>query len=146
MQRSSTHPDDFLASLPEAVRADMITLDAVLASAFAGDERSLWEGTFWGGTEQRIIGYGAYRHVGRSGASGDWFVVGLAAQKNYLSLYANAVEDGEYIGKRYAVRLGTVKAGSANLRFRRASDVDLDVLRELATRARELTTAGTSAG
>ena len=137
MERSKISPDEFLASLPDDVRDDMSTLDGVIAEAFAGDERVLWEGKFWGGTQQNIIGYGSYHYKGRSGAEGEWFVVGLAAQKNYLSLYVNATVEGQYVGKVYAPRLGKVKAGSANLQFKRAADLDLDVLRELATAARE---------
>ena len=63
--------------------------------------------------QQRIIGYGSYRYKGRSGAEGEWFVVGLAAQKNYLSLYVNAAAEGTPLPKLYAPRLGKVKAGSA---------------------------------
>jgi hypothetical protein len=142
MQRSETSPDDFLASLPYDTRAEMVAVDAALASAFEGEQRVLWEGPFWGGTQQRIIGYGSYRYRGRSGAEGDWFIVGLAAQKKYYSLYVNAAEDGEYLGQRYADRLGTVKAAKANVQFKRASDLDLAVLREMAARARELVRAG----
>lgn len=142
MDRSTTTPDAFLAELPDEIRADMVAVDAALADAFDGDERVLWEGPFWGGTQQRIIGYGAYHYRGRSGAEGEWFVVGLAAQKKYFSLYVNAAEDGEYLGQRYADRLGTVKAAKANIQFRRASDLDLDVVREMAVRARELMAAG----
>lgn len=139
MDRSKTTPDAFIASLPDGVREDIATLDGVISEAFAGEERTLWEGVFWGGTTQHIIGYGAYRYKGRSGAEGEWFKVGLAAQKNYLSLYVNAADDGQYLGKVYAPRLGKVKAGSANLQFKRASDVDLEVLGEMVRRARELT-------
>ena len=142
MQRSQTSPDEFLASLPKDTRAELVPVDQALASAFAGDERVLWEGPFWGGTQQNIIGYGTYHYRGRSGAEGEWFVVGLAAQKNYYSLYVNAAEDGAYLGERYADRLGTVKAKRANIQFKRASDLELDVLRELATRAREVMAAG----
>jgi len=138
MQRSSTSVDDHLASLPEPARTDLVELDARIAAVVAGHERALWEGTFWGGSEQRIIGYGAYRYVNRSGVEVDWFVVGLAAQKNYLSLYVNAAEDGSYLIKRYVDRLGKVKAGSANVTFKRLADVDLDVLVELVARARDL--------
>jgi hypothetical protein len=139
MQRSTTTPDQHIASLPDGVRDDVATLDATIARAMPGEERVLWEGRFWGGSDQRIIGYGAYTYLGRSGASGEWFVVGLAVQKNYLSLYVNAAEDGTYLGKLYAPRLGKVKAGSANLQFKRASDIDRGVLGEMVTRARELT-------
>ena len=138
MERSPTPPDEFLASLPDDSRADMIAVDEALAAAFAGDERVLWEGPFWGGTQQRIIGYGSYHYRGRSGAEGEWFVVGLAAQKNYFSLYVNATEYGTYLGESYASRLGKVKAKRANIQFKRAADLDLGVLREMAARAREL--------
>ena len=142
MDRSTTSADEHIASLPDGVREDIAALDAAISGVMAGEERVLWEGKFWGGTQQRIIGYGSYHYKGRSGAEGEWFVVGLAAQKNYLSLYINAAEDGQYLGKVYAPRLGKVKAGSANLQFKRASDLDLDVLRELVAKARELTPTG----
>ncbi|MGQ0609175.1 MAG: DUF1801 domain-containing protein [Chloroflexota bacterium] len=138
MQRSSTSADEYLASLPDPLRTDLLALDARIAEVMGGQERVLWDGVMWGGTEQRIIGYGAYRYVNRSGVEIDWFVVGLAAQKNHLSLYVNAAEDGSYLVKRYADRLGNVKAGSANVTFKRVADVDLDVLVELVARAREL--------
>lgn len=138
MERSTTPPDDYLASLPDDVREDMTALDAALSRVFAGHERVLWEGTFWGGSQQRIIGYGAYRYQGRSGASGEWFVVGLAVQKNYLSLYVSAADGGRYLVKQYADRLGKVKAGSANVTFKRLADIDLDVVVEMATRARDV--------
>jgi hypothetical protein len=140
MQKSTTTtPDEHIASLPDEVREDIATIDAAIADAMPGEERVVWEGKFWGGTDQRIIGYGSYHYKGRSGAEGEWFVVGLAVQKSYLSLYVNAAEDGTYLSERYGSRLGTVKAKRANIQFKRASDLDLDVLREMATRARELT-------
>lgn len=138
MERSTTTPDQHIASLPDGVREDMEALDGVIAEVFAGQERVLWEGPMWGGTHQQIIGYGAYRYQGRSGGEGEWFIIGLAVQKNYLSLYVNAADGGQSLGKAYAPRLGKVKAGSANLQFKRAADLDLDVLRELVVRAREL--------
>jgi hypothetical protein len=142
MDRSTTSPDEHIASLPDGVREDIATLDARISEVMAGQERVLWEGKFWGGSQQRIIGYGSYRYKGRSGAEGEWFVIGLAAQKNYLSLYVNAAEDGQYLGKAYAPRLGKVKAGSANLQFKRADDLDVDVLVEMVAKARDLTLAG----
>ena len=140
MQKSTTTtPDEHIASLPDDVRDDIRTLDAAITGAMPGEERVVWEGKFWGGADQRIIGYGSYHYKGRSGAEGEWFVVGLAAQKNYLSLYVNAADDGTYLSEVYGTRLGKVKAKRANIQLKRASDVDLDVLREMAARARELT-------
>lgn len=142
MQRSSTSPDDFIASLPDGVRDDIAMLDAQLSRIFEGHERVLWEGPMWGGTEQRIVGYGAYRQDGRRGAAVDWFVIGLAVQKAHLSLYVSAAEDGQYLAKRYADRLGKVKVGSANVTFKRLADLDLSVALEMAERARDLMITG----
>jgi hypothetical protein len=142
MDRSTTTPDEHIASLPDGVREDIATLDSRISQVMAGQERVLWEGVFWGGSQQRIIGYGSYRYKGRSGAEGEWFVVGLAAQKNYLSLYVSGAEGGTSLAKLYAPRIGKVKAGSANLQFRRAADLDLDVLKEMVAKARDLTPPG----
>jgi len=140
MQKSTTTtPDEHIASLPDDVRDDIATLDTAITTGMPGEERVVWEGKFWGGTDQRIIGYGSYHYRGRSGAEGEWFVMGLAAQKNYLSLYVNAAEDGTYLSEVYGTRLGKVKAKRANIQLKRASDVDLEVLGEMAARARELT-------
>lgn len=138
MQRSATSPDEHIASLPDGTRDEIETLDAELTRIFSGLERVLWEGPMWGGTEQRIIGYGAVQQVNRTGAAVDWFIVGLAVQKSHLSLYVSAVEDGQYLVKSYAGRLGKVKAGSANVTFKRLSDVELPILLEMAERARDL--------
>jgi hypothetical protein len=131
MERSTTSPDAYIESLSGGIREDAAALDTVIAGAMAGRERVLWEGVFWGGTEQRIIGYGALRATGSGGREVDWFVVGLARQKDYFSLYCNAVADGTYLVKALGPGLGKVKVGSANVTFRRAADIDLDALRAL---------------
>jgi hypothetical protein len=143
MERSTTTtPDEFIAGLPEGVRDDIATLDAVIAEEMQGTERVLWAGPMWGGTDQRIIGYGSQQYVNRSGTRVDWFVIGLAAQKNYLSLYVNAADSDGYILGRYADKLGKVKIGSANATFKRASDIDIAFLRQMVAEAR----AGMAAG
>ena len=142
MERSTTSPDAYIASLPDSVREDVAVIDATIAAVMSGEERVLWEGVMWGGTDQRIIGYGSQRYVNRSGQEVDWFLIGLARQKAHLSLYVNAADDGAYLGQRYADRLGTVKVGSASITFKRVADLDLPTLTEMLLRARELS-AGT---
>lgn len=136
MERSTTTPQAFLASLPDGIREDLQALDAAIAPVFAGDERVVWEGKFWGGTDQRIVGYGVWRYQGRSGASGEWFVVGIAAQKDHLSLYVNGAEDGQSLLKRYGKGLGKVKVGSGVATFKSLADIDLAAVVDIATRAR----------
>jgi hypothetical protein len=138
MQRTTTSPDDHLASLPDGVREDMTALDAAIARIFAGHERVLWAGVFWGGSQQRIIGYGDLRQKNSKGGVVEWFAVGLAAQKSYLSLYASVADEAGYLVPQYCDRLGKVKCSNANVTFKRLSDLDLPVVIEMVTRARDL--------
>jgi hypothetical protein len=138
MQVSDKTPDAYIAGLDDDVSEQIAALDVEIAQVMSGLERVLWEGRFWGGSEQHIIGYGRYRYTGRSGRSGEWFIVGLAAQKNYITVFVNAVDNGAYVAETYKDRLGKVKVGRSSVSFKRLTDVDIAVLTELVARAREL--------
>jgi hypothetical protein len=112
-------------------------VDAVLRKVMKGHSRVLWGGTFWGGSEQSIIGYGDYTYQRSDKKMVDWFILGLAPQKNYNSIYINASDDDGYLIQKYADRLGKVKVRSAAVTFKHADDLDLKVLEEVATLARD---------
>ena len=140
MQKTTTDPDGFLESLPDKVRPDMTTLDHEISAVMAGHPREMWEGTFWGGTDQRIIGYGDYTYTRSDKQRVDWFIVGLAMQKISIGVYLNAVENGKYVAETYGPALGKVKVGKSTISFKRLDDVDLDGLLELVARSRDLMT------
>ena len=138
MERTDRNIDDFLASLPEDSRTDMTAIHGVIAAEMDGLETVLYEGTFWGGSEQQIIGYGAQMFTRPNGTEVDWFIVGLALQKNYISLYVNAVEDGKYLSETRGKQLGKVKVGKASIGFSGAEAIDLDELADLVKTARRI--------
>ncbi len=115
----------------------MERVDAVLSKVMKGHSRVLWGGTFWGGTEQSIIGYGDLIYERPAKETVEWFVVGLAPQKNYNSIYINARDEDGYLIQRYADRLGKVKVRSAAITFKKADDIDLGLLEEIVTLARD---------
>ena len=141
MERTDTNPADFIASLPEDVRPDMERLDAGISAVMADHPKTMWEGTFWGGSDQTIIGYGDLKYDRPTGTV-EWFMVGLAPQKNYISVYVNAVGDGGYLAEEYADRLGKAKIGKAAISFKSIEDIDLDALLELVARAEEQLPSG----
>jgi hypothetical protein len=120
--------------------ADSIrALDAIIAEFPSGVTRELWEGILWGGTEQQIIGY---RHIviaRRGKPTVEWFVVGLARQKNHLSVYINASKDDKNLIQHYKGRLGKVKMGAAALNFASIESLELDAFRALLQDAARLT-------
>lgn len=138
MERTNRDIDEFLASLPEESRDDMMTLDKTISAEMKGMPKVLFEGTFWGGSEQEIIGYGAGDYTRPNGTTVDWFVVGLALQKNYISVYINAVEDRQYLSEKYGRDLGKVKVGKSSLSFASVDDIDLDKLSDLVGKARDI--------
>jgi hypothetical protein len=122
--------EEHINSLPEGVSGDLKAIDGLIGDVFSGEPRVLWEGKFWGGTDQEIIGYGDFTYQ-NSSKTVEWFKVGLAAQKNHISLYVNAVEDGEYLPRTYGDRLGKVKVGAASIAFKDLSAIDLGELRAM---------------
>ena len=106
MRKTRRRPDVYIRSLREDVRDDMTALDALLSKEMKGLPRVMWEDAMWGGTQQAIIGYGDYRSQRSDKIEVNWFVVGLTAQKKYLSVYVNAVEDGRYLAETFASELG----------------------------------------
>ena len=130
--------DEYLASLPEGVREDMTALDAVIGPVMAGLPRELYVGKFWGGSDQEIIGYGRVAYPRADGKEVEWFMVGLAKQKQYLSVYISAVEDGKYLSETSGPGLGKVKVGKSSISFKSVDDIDLEALGALVSRARGL--------
>jgi hypothetical protein len=138
MERTGRDIDAFLASLPDEVRADMTLLDSEISGVMAGLPRTLYEGKLWGGSDQEIIGYGVQRYRRSDKKEVEWFLVGLAQQKNYLSLYISAVEDRQYLSEKYGKDLGKVKVGKSSISFKSIEDIDLSKLTALLERAREI--------
>ena len=135
MQKTNRNPDDFLAEIDDAYRVDMIELDRRIAAAMPGAKRTLWEGRFWGGTEQNIIGYGDYAYTQSRGKVVDWFINGLALQKHYISVYIHAVENRKYLVEIHGKEVGKVKTGKSNISFRSLDDIDIDKLMALVERS-----------
>lgn len=85
-----------------------------------------------------IIGYGNYHYKSKSGRDGDWMIIGLASQKNYISLYICAVENGEYLAEKHKADLPKTSVGKSCIRFKHLEDVDMEVLKKLILKAESL--------
>jgi len=126
----------YIDSLPDELHQSIKHLDKIISEIMVGHSRVLWEGTLWGGTKQEIIGYGDYTINLSRGKKSEWFMVGLAIQKNYISIYVNAVEDGRYVAEKYRSELGKVKVGKSSISFKRLADLNMDTLQKVISIAR----------
>jgi hypothetical protein len=135
MEKSATTPAEFIESLPTDVRSDIEQLDTEISKVMSGHPKTMWEGKFWGGSDQNIIGYGDYTYRRSDGNIVEWFIVGLAPQKNSLSVYVNAADGDGYLVEQYADKLGKAKVGKASINFTSLDDINLDVLLKLIAKA-----------
>ena len=89
-----------------------------------------------------MLGYGPYHYKYASGREVDWFVVCLASQKNYISLYICTCDDGGYLVENNMERLGKVSTGKSCVRFKKLEDLNLKVAIELVKKASRLVKTG----
>lgn len=126
--------DDHIASLPEGRREAVQAVHDTVRTAAPELEATMWS--------DKIISYGTYHYRYASGREGDWFPIGLANNKAYVSLYICAADEDGYLAEQNAARLGKVSVGKSCIRFKQLEDIDLDVVAELSRRAADLVAAG----
>jgi Domain of unknown function (DU1801) len=119
--------EEHIDSLPEARRELIRSVHEIVREAAPELEMRMWGDKF--------IGYGAMHYRYASGREGEWFPIGLANNKQYVSLYICACDDDGYLAEQNADRLGNVSVGKSCIRFKRLEDLDLGVVRELCGRA-----------
>lgn len=79
----------------------------------------------------KMLGYGTYHYRYASGREGNSMRIGIANNKQYISLYCCAADDDGYVAERFRDRLPKANIGKGCVRFKRLSDLDETVLREL---------------
>ena len=77
-----------------------------------------------------MLAYGMMPYKNKTGSRyGEWPLIMLGAQKNYVSLYVCAVdEDGKYVAEKHADQLGKVSVGKSCIRFKKLEDLDQTVV------------------
>lgn len=124
-------------SFDPAREPELRAVDKTLHAAAPGLKRYLFQGTGSGkaGMSMSMIGYGQFQYyVQSSDEPINWPIIGMALQKNYISLYIAAVVDDHYLVEEYPDRLGKAKVGQNMARFRTANELNMDGLTDLATR------------
>lgn len=118
-------PDEYFSKTGEREPA-LRTLDKLIREVAPSLER-----TMVSGMAMNMVGYGMFHYKSKSGREGDWPVVALANQKNYISLYICAIEDGKYAAESHKDQLGKVSVGKSCIRFKKLDDLNLHTVREI---------------
>ena len=115
----ATTPEDYIAQIDEPRRSEISKLHGLISKAIPSEKPSIQAG---------MIGYGTYHYKYASGREGDWPIIALASQKNYISVYVCGASDGEYTAERRKSELPKASVGKSCIRFKKLDDVDLKVL------------------
>lgn len=118
-------PDDYFSKTGEREPA-LRVLDELIRTTAPSLVR-----TMVSGMAMNMVGYGMFHYKGKSGREGEWPVIALANQKNYISLYICATEDGKYVAELNKDRLGKVSVGRSCVRFKKLEDLNLESVREI---------------
>jgi hypothetical protein len=116
-------------------KSDLLKLHAVIRKAAPGLKRHFHAGTPEGtaGMRFKMIGYGKFHYTAGTGEKVAWPVIGVALQKNYISVYLSATKNGAPVLRAYAGKLGATRSGGNNFSFESFDDLDVTVLSALFT-------------
>lgn len=122
-------PEEYIAMIDQPRKGEIQQLHDLIQKAVPQFKPYIQSG---------MIGYGSYHYKYASGREGDWAIIGLASQKNYISVYVMCVIEGQYLTEQYKDTLPKANIGKSCIRFKRVADVDQPVLTELITRAAKI--------
>ncbi len=112
----------YLKALPDGRREDLKKLHALIVKTLPTFKPRMMYG---------MIGYGKYTYTYASGRTGEWSVVALASQKNYISLYICASDGKKYVPEKHKKALPKASIGKSCVRFKKLADVDQDIIVEM---------------
>src|SRR3989344_116341 len=78
-----------------------------------------------------MLGYGSFPYKNYKREKVSWPVIALANQKNYMSIYVCAIDNGKYIAEKNKMKLGKVSVGKSCIRFKKLEDLNLPALKKV---------------
>jgi len=117
--------------------AELEALHATMRKAAPALKRHFHAGTPCGeaGMRMNLIGYGEFRYAIKSGKTASWPVIGVALQKNYISVYVAVTRSEKPLVPFYAGKLGELRMGGNNFSFEKFSDLKAPAVEALFSEA-----------
>ena len=76
------------------------------------------------------IGYGLQTIEYKDGTSREFYKIGLSANTIGISVYILGIEDKQYLREQFGERIGKASISGYCIKFKKLSDIHLDVLKE----------------
>ena len=120
----------YLASQPEAKQTDLRRLHERMLVEFPDARLWFLDGTNDDGkvVTNPNIGYGVHTITYADGSSREFYRIGLSANTTGISVYVLGLDDKTYLARTYGDSIGKAGVTGYCIKFKRLSDVNLDVL------------------
>lgn len=82
-----------------------------------------------------MLGYGSFKYRNYKKETIGWPIIAVANQKNYVSVYVCALDNGEYVAEKHKSELGKVSVGKSCIRFKKLEGVNLEELKRIIQQA-----------
>jgi hypothetical protein len=115
-------PEEYIAMIDEPRKGQIQLLHNLICKAIPEQKPYIISG---------MVGYGSFHYKSVSGREGDWCIVALASQKNYISVYICASDGKKYVAEKYKDSFPKASIGRSCIRFKRSEDIDLDILKKV---------------
>lgn len=121
---------NYITSLPEAKRANMRELHERILATLPDCELWFLDGKNEEGkvVSNPNIGYGKHTIEYAGGKSREFYTIGLSANTTGISIYILGIEDKKYLADTYARDLGKATITGYCIKFRKLTDINVDVL------------------
>jgi hypothetical protein len=90
------------------------------------------------GMRFKMIGYGRHYYLSKSGQKVEWPIIGVALQKNYISVYVSAYRKKVPLVGVYRDTLNCLRSGENNFSFQSFDDLNSATLSALVAEAADL--------
>ena len=115
-------PAEYIAKIDEPRKSDVAALDKMIRKLAPKLKPFIHAG---------MLAYGPCHYKYASGREGDWFRIGLASNKNYISLYICATDGKCYVTEQFKKALPKASIGKSCVRFKRLADLEESALAKL---------------
>jgi hypothetical protein len=119
---SAKTPEEYIGLIEEPRKSEIEKLHKFIKKTVPGLRPHILVG---------MIGYGTFHYKSPSGREGDWSIIALASQKNYISVYICASDGKQYLPEKYKDKFPKANIGRSCIRFKLVEDIDLKVLEKI---------------
>ena len=113
---------EYMEALPADRRESVESLDAFIRKTAPSLKQHF---------AYNMLGYGSFPVKNSKKEMIQWPTVGIANQKQHISLYVCSVENGQYLAEAHKKELGKATVGKTCISFKKLDDLNMDGLKKV---------------